>query len=125
MSTTRASCWTDGSVRYACQEADEVYQAAPELATFFGAVTIAAEPDDVRHQLDGDDLETPDGEVWEAPIKARWTDTQTRPSTDAGLRAMASCAVSVSDCGLKTSEGQRSDKDYHGSHEHLSPPFSS
>jgi cell wall assembly regulator SMI1 len=66
---------SDGSVWYVYAAADETYQVAPDLATFFGVVTIAADRNDVRYQLDGDYFETPDGEVWEAPIKSPWRPT--------------------------------------------------
>ncbi|MFT4110581.1 SMI1/KNR4 family protein [Propionicimonas sp.] len=66
---------SDGSVWYVYWAADEIYRVAPDLATFFGVVAIAAERDDVHYQLDGDYFETPDGEVWEAPIKSPWRQT--------------------------------------------------
>lgn len=62
----------DGSVWYVYWEADEVYQVAPDLGTLFRVVAAAADRDDVHYQLDGDYFETPDGEVWEAPIKSPW-----------------------------------------------------
>jgi cell wall assembly regulator SMI1 len=66
---------SDGRVWYVYWAADEIYQVAPDLATFFGMAAAAADRDDVRYQPDGDYFETPDGEVWEAPIKTPWRST--------------------------------------------------
>lgn len=63
---------SDGSVWYVYWETDEVFQVAPDLASFLGGVAVAAERDDVHYQLDGDYFETPGGEVWEAPVKSPW-----------------------------------------------------
>ncbi|MFT4110582.1 SMI1/KNR4 family protein [Propionicimonas sp.] len=66
---------SDGSVWYAWWEASEIHQVAPDLATFFDMAAAAADGDDVHYRLDGDYFETPDGEVWRAPIKRPWSPT--------------------------------------------------
>ena len=66
---------TNGTVWYAWWEAGEIHQVAPDLATFFRMAAEAADRDNVHYQLDGDYFETPDGEVWRAPIKRPWSPT--------------------------------------------------
>ena len=64
-----------GVIWYAWWEADELHPVAPDLATFLSRAAEAADRDDVRYQSDGDYFETPDGEVWEAPLKNPWRST--------------------------------------------------